>query len=225
MELSVNLVLVIANVGLSLAVFSNQNLFEKLLFNPYSTVRLNEWYRVVSHAFIHADYIHLFFNMYVLYQFGGLIETIFTDPRVFANIFPTVEFWGVSRGYLYFIMLYFGGMLAATLPAFKNHRDNPAYNSVGASGAVSAVVLAIIIALPTMELYLFFIPIGIPAFIIGIAYLAYEYFMSKRGRTGIAHDAHLWGGLFGLLFMLVIEPRFGLHFLERVGAFFTGLLS
>lgn len=225
MELSINLVIVIANVALSLAVFSNRDLFGKLLFNPYRTLRQNEWYRTVTHAFIHADYIHLFFNMYVLYQFGGLIETIFTDPKVFANVFPTVDFWGVSRGYLYFVILYFGGMLAATLPAFKKHKDNPAYNSVGASGAVSAVVLAIIIALPTMQLYLFFIPIGIPAFIIGIAYLTYEYFMSKKGRTGIAHDAHLWGGLFGLVFMLAIEPRFGMYFLRQVGAFFGGLLS
>lgn len=225
MEISINGVLLVLNIGLSLIVFSNSALFAKLVFNPYSVVHRGEYYRVLTHAFIHADYIHLLFNMYVLWQFGGLIETIFTQEAVFGEIFPGVSFWGQSRGYLFYILLYFGGLSAATLPAFRKHRDNPHYNSVGASGAVSAVVLAIIIALPTMKLYLFFIPVGIPAFVLGIAYLVYEYYMSKRGRTGIAHDAHLWGGLFGLLFMLIAEPRFGLFFLQRVGAFFGDLFT
>lgn len=219
MELSFTLVLVIANVGLSLLAMNNADLFNKWLFSPYRCHHFREWWRVLSHAFIHADYIHLFFNMYVLYTFGGLIESIFTQVEVFSSIFPQSEFWGMQRGYLYLAMLYFGGLLAATLPSFRKHRDNPSYNAVGASGAVSAVVIAIVIALPTMSLYLFFIPIPIPAFVIGIAYLVYEYFMSKRARTGIAHDAHLWGGLFGLLFMLVIEPRFGLYFLQRIAAY------
>lgn len=225
MGLSINTVLLVLNIGLSLIVFYDRRLFTKLMFNPYSVVYRKEYYRTLTHAFIHADYIHLLFNMYVLWQFGSLIETIFTEEAVFGEIFPGVDFWGQSRGYLFYILLYFGGLLAATLPALKKHRDNPHYNSVGASGAVSAVVLAIIIALPTMKLYLFFIPVGIPAFVLGIAYLIYEYYMSKSGRTGIAHDAHLWGGLYGLLFMLVAEPRFGLFFLQRVGAFFAELFA
>lgn len=219
MELNFTLLLVVANVGLSLLAMNNADLFNKWLFSPYRCHHYKEWWRVLTHAFIHADYIHLFFNMYVLYTFGGLIESIFTEADVFSSIFPQSEFWGMQRGYLYLVILYFGGLLAATLPSFQKHRDNPSYNAVGASGAVSAVVIAIVIALPTMSLYLFFIPIPIPAFVIGIAYLVYEYFMSKRTRTGIAHDAHLWGGLFGLLFMLLIEPRFGLYFLQRVAAY------
>lgn len=219
MELSITLILVVVNTAVSLIAFSNESLMRKSLFNPYLVVQNNEWHRVLAHAFVHGNLIHLLFNMYVLYQFGQLIETIFTSADVFARLFPTLEFWGVSRGKLYFVLLYFGGLLAATLPAFRKHSDNPHYNSLGASGAVSAVVLGIIILLPTMSLYLFFIPIPIPAFVIGGAYLVYEYFMSKRMSTGIAHDAHLWGGLFGLVFLLLIKPAFGLHFIQSIAAY------
>jgi membrane associated rhomboid family serine protease len=220
MELNVTLVLVAINVVLSLVAFGNQDLLSKLMFNPFMVAHRKQYYRVITHAFVHADYIHLFFNMYVLYSFGGLLEQIFTDENTFLMLFPTLEFWGVSNGYLYFILLYFGGLLAASLPALGKHSDNPGYNSLGASGAVSAVVLAIILLLPTMNLRLFFIPIDIPAFILGGAYLAYEYFMSKRGRTGIAHDAHFWGAIYGLVLLLILKPAFGLYFLTKVGQFF-----
>ncbi len=216
MEISLTLALVLINGGLSLYAFSNPQVFSSLLFNPYMCKHHRQWYRVLTHAFIHGDWIHLFFNMFVLYQFGGLIEQIFTEEQVFKQLFPELSFWGKSQGYLFLVLLYFGGLLAAVLPAFAKHSDNPAYNSVGASGAVSAVVLALIVLLPTMKLYLFFIPIGIPAFVLGIAYLIYEYVMSKRMSTGIAHDAHLWGGLFGLLLILLFNWRFAIYFYFRV---------
>lgn len=219
MDLSITLILVVANVAISLIAFSNEGFMRKAVFNPYLVVQNNEWHRVLAHAFVHGNLIHLLFNMYVLYQFGQLIETIFTRADAFARLFPTLDFWGASRGQLYFILLYFGGLLAATLPAFRKHSKNPGYNSVGASGAVSAVVLGIIILLPTMSLYLFFIPIPIPAFVIGGAYLVYEYYMSKRMSTRIAHDAHLWGGLFGLVFLLLIQPAFGLFFIRSIAAY------
>jgi membrane associated rhomboid family serine protease len=219
MELNLTTVIVAVNVLVSLAAFNNQNILSKLMFNPYQVRHRNEYYRVITHAFIHGDFLHLLFNMYVLYSFGGLIEQIFTDRDVFLNLFPDLEFWGVSSGYLYYVLLYFGGLMVATLPALKNHSDDPGYNSLGASGAVSAVVLAIILLLPTMNLRLFFVPIDIPAFIIGGAYLGYEYYMSKRGRTGIAHDAHFWGAIFGLVLLLILRPQFGLYFLLQVGSF------
>ncbi len=219
MEISITLIIVAINVVLSLMAFNNQSLQYKLIFNPYQVVQRKEYYRVITHAFIHADYIHLIFNMYVLYSFGGLIEQIFTEPQLFGRIFPDIEFWGVSQGYLYFILLYFGGLMAASLPAIRKHANNPGYNSLGASGAVSAVVMAVILILPTMNLRLFFIPIDIPAFILGAAYLAFEYYMSKKGQTGIAHDAHFWGAIFGLVLLLILKPAFGLHFLRTVGEF------
>jgi membrane associated rhomboid family serine protease len=219
MELSLNTIIVGITVLISFISFQNRPLLSKLLFNPYQVKHRNEYYRVISHAFIHADFMHLLFNMYVLWSFGGLIESIFTNPNAFSYYFPELEFWGVARGYLYFVLLYFGGVVFATLPSMRKHGDNPSYNSLGASGAVSAVVLASILLLPTMDIYLFFIPIGIPAFIVGAAYLGYEYYMSKKATTHIAHDAHYVGAIFGLIFLLIIQPYFGIRFLELVGSF------
>lgn len=208
------------NIILSLIAFQNREFMSKLLFNPYQVVHRREYYRVVTHAFIHANFIHIFFNMYVLYSFGNLIESIFTNEQIFLRLFPRTSFWGVGNGYLYYVLLYLGGILFSILPAVKKHKDNPGYNSLGASGAVSAVVMAFILLLPTTDLQLFFIPIGIPAFILGAAYLIFEYYMSKKGRTGIAHDAHFWGAVYGLVLLLILRPWFGLHFLSAVGAFF-----
>ncbi len=203
----------------SLIAFGNQELLSKLIFNPYMVKHHKQYYRVVTHAFIHGDFMHLLFNMYVLWSFGGLIETIFTNPDAFRYYFPELEFWGTSTGYLYYILLYLGGIIFATLPSLRKHSDNPNYNSLGASGAVSAVVLASILLLPTMDIYIFFIPIGIPAFIVGGAYLGYEYYMSKHGQSNIAHDAHYVGAIYGLILLLIIKPYFGLRFLELIGSF------
>lgn len=207
------------NIILSLIAFQNREFLSRMLFNPFQVVHRKEYLRVIGHAFIHADWIHLFFNMYVLYSFGNLIERIFTSAQIFKQLFPTTEYWGVSNGYLFYILLYLGGILFAALPAIKKHKDDPSYNSLGASGAVSAVVMAFIVLLPTTKLQLFFIPLDIPAFILGAAYLGYEYYMSKRGRTGIAHDAHFWGAIYGLVLLLILRPYFGLHFIREIGAF------
>jgi membrane associated rhomboid family serine protease len=218
-DISITNVLIAINVVLSLLAFGNQNLLSKFMMNPYQVVHRREYYRVISHAFIHADYIHLFFNMYVLYSFGNLIERIFTDEKVFNTLFPSLEFWGRSNGTLYFVLLYLGGILFSSLPAIKKHQNDPSYNSLGASGAVSAVVMAFILLLPTQNLQIIFIPIGIPAFILGGAYLAYEYYMSKRGRTGIAHDAHFYGALFGLVLLIILKPVFAMYFFYEIAAF------
>ncbi len=219
MDNPLNTSIVAINVVVSLLAFGNGELLNRLIFNPYQVKHRKQYYRVITHAFIHGDFLHLLFNMYVLWSFGGLIEMIFTDPEVFKNLFPDLEFWGVSRGYLYYVLLYLGGIIFATLPSMRKHSDNPGYNSLGASGAVSAVVLAVILLLPTMDIYLFFIPIGIPAFVVGGAYLFYEYYMSKKQSTGIAHDAHYFGAIYGLVVLLIFEPYFGLRFLELIGSF------
>ena len=219
MELSLNTIIVGINVLVSLAAFNNRGLRSRLMYNPYQVKHRKQYYRVVTHAFIHADFMHLFFNMYVLWSFGGLIESIFTEKEVFEYLFPELEFWGKSTGYLNFVLLYFGGVIFATLPSMRKHGDNPGYNSLGASGAVSSIVLAAILLMPTMDIYIFFIPIGIPAFIVGAAYLAYEYYMSRYAQTRIAHDAHYVGAIFGLVFLLILKPYFGLRFLELIGSF------
>jgi len=215
--MSITTIIVIASAALSIIAFQNRDLMVKLLFNAYQVVHRKEYYRVITHAFIHADFIHLFFNMYVLYLFGNAVEGIFTNRKVFEYYFPSLEFWGTSNGYLYFILLYLGGILFAVLPSIRKHKDNPSYNSLGASGAVSAVVMAFILLLPTQDLYLFFIPIGIPGFIFGAAYLFYEYYMSKKGGTGIAHDAHFTGAIFGLVLLIILKPGFVLNFFQQIG--------
>ena len=215
-NLSVTSIIVAANVILSIIAFQNRDFLSKMLFNAYMVVHRKEYYRVISHAFIHANWLHLFFNMYVLYLFGSQIESIFTEKLYFNYLFPDMEFWGVSRGYLYYTLLYLGGILFASLPAIRKHKDNPSYNSLGASGAVSAVVMAFILLLPTQKLYLFFIPIGIPGFIFGAAYLFYEYYMSKKGGTGIAHDAHFFGAVYGFVLLVILKPMFLVYFFQRI---------
>jgi membrane associated rhomboid family serine protease len=152
--------------------------------------------------------MHLLVNMYVFYIFGGVTE------RIFESVL------GGLKGSLFFLLLYLGGVLFATLPAYKKHRDNHYYNSVGASGAVSAVLFASIVLLPTNSIYLFFIPIPIPAFIFGVLYLWYENYMDKRSQDNVAHDAHFWGALFGVVFTLLAVPNSFLNFVSQVTDFF-----
>jgi membrane associated rhomboid family serine protease len=209
------IVIIIAiNVILSLIAFSKEEVKSNLLFNPFAVKHNNQWWRVISHAFIHADFIHLFFNMYVLFSFGSNIEIIFTNQEYFNSYFPEIEFWGQAKGYFYLFALYLGGILFATLPAFKKNSENPGYNSLGASGAVSAIVFAYIVLLPTTKMGIIFLPgIAIPSFLMGVLYLWYEAYMDKRGGTYVAHDAHFWGAIFGGIFIFAVNLKFLTNFL------------
>src|SRR5690606_5574463 len=110
-----------------------------------------------SHTLVHADMVHLFFNMFSFWSFGSFLEQFFRNERLFTHFFPELSFWGASKGILYFVILYVGGAIAATLPALRKHHDNYAYNAVGASGAVSAVMMAFMIMFPQFEIAFFFI--------------------------------------------------------------------
>lgn len=208
MTVSITLVIIIVTVIVSLYAFENPDVKYKLLFNPYSVVHQKKWYKVISHAFIHADFMHLFMNMYVLYLFGTLVEGFLLVNYRF--------------GVAYYLVLYFGGILFASLPAFYKHSDNIHYNSLGASGAVSAVLFSTIVINPSMSLYLFFIPIPIPAVVFGPLYLLYEYYMGKRGRTNIAHDAHFAGAVFGIFFTLILDFNYFINnFINQVSSIFN----
>lgn len=220
----ITLVITVATVLTSLSAFNNADIRSKLLFNPYRVAHQGEYLRIPGHAFIHADWVHLFFNMYVFFEFGRTVELVLTNGEIFNRLFPQVDFWGEWMGRLYFLTLYFGGVLMATLPSLRKHQDNPNYNSLGASGAVSAVLLAYILLFPTSELMLLILPFfGIPAFVIGIFFFWYESYMNKRRLTNIAHDAHLFGALFGLVFMVIIEPTFLVHCFGEIKAYFSNL--
>lgn len=222
MDAPITIIIAVATVLVSFSAFNNNELRSKLLFNPYLVAHRKEYWRIPGHAFIHADFIHLFFNMYVFYEFGRILELVMTDPNYFNAVLPGKEFWGAGMGRLYFITLYLGGVLAATLPSMAKHRDNPNYNSLGASGAVSAVLLGYILIFPTTELRLLILPFfGIPAFLMGVFFFWYESYMNKKRMTNIAHDAHLYGALFGLLFMILIQPSFLGRFYAQVSDYFA----
>lgn len=188
---------------------------ERCMLNAYDVVHRGAWYRCFTHAFVHANGIHLGFNMFVLYVFA----VQYTPANVHGfgmNYSLEPEF--ISRfgakGYLYFGCLYLGGILFSTLWPLYRHRDNAYYNALGASGAVSAVMFSYILMNPMMELTVFPLPpsLGIPAYIFGPLLLITEYYLAKRGNTGIAHDAHLSGAVFGILFTIVVDYRILLDF-------------
>jgi membrane associated rhomboid family serine protease len=194
-------ILIAINVLVSISAFSNKQLFDKLKYTPYLVRNNNEWHRLVSHAFLHANYTHLFVNMFVLYSFGTAVEFLF--ERHFDN-------WGV----LLFLLLYVGGFLMAGFPALKKHGDNPYYHAVGASGAVASILFAFILMSPVSLLGLFLV-IPIPAFVFGILYMWYETKMQNK-NDGIAHDAHITGAIFGFTLPLVFYPKFILNFFDSI---------
>lgn len=212
MTLSITLVIIVVTVAISLYAFENKDIKYKLLFNPYSVVHQKKWYKTISHAFIHADLMHLGMNMYVLYLFGNIVEYFFLANYQF--------------GITYYILLYVGGVLFATLPAFYKHSDNIHYNSLGASGAVSAVLFSAIVIAPQMKIGILFLPpsLSLPAVVFGPLYLFYEYYMGKRGRTNIAHDAHFAGALFGIFFTLILDFNYFIdNFIYQVTSLFNWL--
>ncbi len=188
---------------------TNSDLFYRLKFNPYLALHSKQWYRFFTYALLHAGWLHLFVNMYVLYLFGN------TVIDGYCQLFDL-------KGYYYFILLYIGAIIISVLPSFGKHKNDPYYNAVGASGAVSAVVFASILFYPTGKIMIFPVPIGIPAFIFGILYLIYSAYMGKRGRDNIGHDAHFWGAVFGVLFTIAIKPRMALYFIEEIRMFIGG---
>lgn len=184
--------ILIVSIFLSLKAFNDKLFFHQLAFSPYDVKHNGKWFKVISHAFIHADFTHLIFNMFVLWQFGEAMELSMKSH------------FGVIGG-LYFLLLYFGGILFSTLLSFTRHQDNQNYISVGASGAVSALIFAGIIMMPDMRLSPLFFPFPIPGFIFGFIYITAEIIMDKVGKTNIAHDAHLLGAIFGMIFISVLD--------------------
>lgn len=192
----------ILTVLISWQAFQNQALLSRLLLEPYAVKHRGEFYRLLSHMLVHADFTHLAFNMMTLYFIGSYLEQIWQ-----------LQF-GVSNARIYLFLLYVVGGLCATLWPMMRNQDNPSYRSLGASGAVSAILFAFILWDPTQALYLMFIPIPIPAYIFGPLYIAFEYYSMRKGKTGIAHDAHIGGAVFGVLFVLLIAPEKGMQFVH-----------
>ena len=197
------IILIIITVLASVSAFYNPTVFDKLKFSPYRTSHQKEVWRLFTYGFIHADWIHLGVNMLVLFSFGTLVSTYF-------------EFFFPGKEIFYYLLLYLGGIFISAAPAFGKHKENPYYNSIGASGAVSAIVFSSIVFDPMNKIYLFFIPIGIPAIIFGVLYLIYSAYMDKKGSDNIGHDAHFWGGIYGFALTIVLKPDLFIRFLQQI---------
>lgn len=202
--MSLSLIIIIATCIVSIPAFKNREFFYKYDFSPYQIEHRKEWYRFLTHAFLHGDGMHLFFNMFVLFMFGDSVEQYF-------------EYYTEGKGIFYFLLLYFGGIIIAVLPTFKKHKDNPNYHAIGASGAVSSVLFSFVIFNPARELCLYGIPfLCFPGVLWAIIYLAYSYYQSKKGQDFINHDAHLWGGIWGIVFTILTVPSSFISFFEQI---------
>jgi membrane associated rhomboid family serine protease len=182
--------LTLVTVGLSILAFQNRELLNKLILYPYIMARQqNQWYRIITHAFIHADWMHLIFNMIALWSFGAFVFGALSDKA--------------SSPTLHFYVMYFGAILFSSISDVAKQKNNQHYASLGASGAVSAVIFFSILLNPWTLIYVFFIPC--PGIIFGVLYLVYSNYMSKRGGDIINHDAHFYGAIFGILYPLFVD--------------------
>jgi membrane associated rhomboid family serine protease len=186
--------IIIACVVCSLIAFNNTAVFNKYLFSPYATYHYKQYYRLFSHAFLHGDYMHLAFNMYALYLFGQVLE-----EQYFPALFQ-------KKAIFYYILLYAGGILFSSVFDLFKQKDNPNYSSIGASGAVTAIVFSAILINPGMGMGIMFIPVFIPAWLFGMLYLFYSWYMGKRQLDNIGHNAHFWGAVFGFVFTILLKP-------------------
>lgn len=200
--MSITIVLIVITVLISFWALNNPSLLDNLMLNPYKIVNKGQYYRLITSGFIHADFGHLFFNMLSFYFFSRPIELIF------------VELFGPNSE-LYLVGFYLAGIIISDIPTLLKHRNDPGYNSLGASGGVSSVIFASILFFPLNKIYLYGI-IGFPGFIFGALYLGYSFYESRQGRGYINHDAHLYGALFGILFMIVAYPPVLPQFFEQI---------
>ena len=196
-----SIIIIILTVLASMAAFQNQNFFEKALFRPYLMKNNNEWWRWVSNGFIHADYTHLIVNMLSFYFFASYVENEF-------NIIA-----GNETGVL-FVLFYLAALVMSGMYDYYRHQNNYAYSALGASGAVAAVIFAYIVYNPFSSIYLYYV-IKIPAWLFGILYLFYEYYMGKKQMDNIGHNAHFFGALFGFVFPILLRPQTGLDLIEK----------
>jgi len=186
----------------SLYAFKSPRLLSSLIMNPYYTARNQQYYRFITSGFIHKDHTHLLWNMFSFYFFGTAIE------REFHALFG-------ASGALYFIALYILAIVVSDIPTYFKHRNNPQYNSLGASGGVSAVIFAYIIFEPLSHICIY-IALCMPGFILGALYIIFSWYQGRKANDNINHDAHLYGALFGFVFCVIIAPSSILNFVEQL---------
>jgi len=207
-------IIIIITCLVSIVAFSNHKILDDLIFWPPAINNRKQYYRFFTCGLIHADFIHLGFNMYSLYIFGEYVEVKF------------MQLFG-EQGRLFYLIMYVTALPICLLPTYMRNRNNYHYRSLGASGAVSAVVFAFIFLEPLRKLGLIFLPgLMIPGFIFGLIYLGVSTFLDRKGGGNINHSAHVWGALYGISFLIVFGNALGhykpLHeFVEQVRYWFN----
>ncbi|MGH8213341.1 MAG: rhomboid family intramembrane serine protease, partial [Rhodanobacteraceae bacterium] len=194
----VTIALIAVTCIVSLAAFNNPRLLDAMILWPPAISRKHEYWRLLSYGLVHADGSHLLFNMITLFFFGRYME----------------GFYAQYLGQFGFALFYTGGLLVSILPSWWAHRKNPNYRSLGASGAVSAVLFAFILFQPWAMIFVFFLPV--PAILYAVAYVAYSIYSEHRGTSPINHNAHMWGAAYGVLFTVFMEPARVVYFVEQL---------
>jgi membrane associated rhomboid family serine protease len=201
--MSVNLIIVIITCAVSYFGFNNPDLFHKFKHYPYQEQRDKSYYRFLTAGFLHANWMHLLINMFVLYGFGGYVESYFT-----------YEF-GLMGGRLIYLLFYLTVIVLANTPTFLKKQGNPGFASIGASGAVSGVIFIYILLNPWDKIYLYGI-LGIYSIIAGIVYLIYSTWASRQANDRIDHDAHFYGAVFGIILVAILRPSILSIFINRL---------
>jgi membrane associated rhomboid family serine protease len=201
--MSITLAIIILTSLISYQAFNDRGLFLKLKHYPRQESSSGEYYRMLTSGFVHANWLHLFVNMYVLWVFGEAVEYRFS-----------IEF-GEFFGRTLFLLVYLVTIILADLPTYVKHKDNPAFASVGASGAVSGIVFAFILFYPWSTLLLFFV-IPMPAIVAGVLFLVYSSYASRQGQGNIDHDAHFFGAVTGFLLTLALKPSLFYQFINSL---------
>ena len=206
MDLTATIILIGITVLTSYQGWKKPELLERWMFTPYLIQSKSQWDRFVLSGFIHKDNIHLLFNMFTFFFFGRVVE-MFLMYRL-----------GTGLGLVIYVLFYIGAIVVADIPTYIKHKANYRYRALGASGGVAAAVFGSIVITPLSDICLFGI-VCLPGFVLGLLFLIYTYVQSKKGDDGINHGAHLYGAIFGIVFVLIISPQSGLHFIEQIKSF------
>lgn len=185
--------------------FNNRDSFMKLAHIPTMVDKHKEYYRLLTSGLVHADIMHLFLNMFVLYGFGGFVESEFKSTSMF----------GQNIGGTMYLLFYLSAIIASNLPTSNKNKDNYSYVGIGASGATSAILFAAILFYPLAELRLY-LAIPIPAWLFGILYLAYESYANKNINDNVAHDVHFAGAIYGILFVTAYNYKVLLNCIDQI---------
>jgi membrane associated rhomboid family serine protease len=201
MSQSITMIILVLTTIISLVSFNSSRLMDALIFWPPAITMRHQYYRFVTCGFVHADLMHLAFNMFTLYFFGRALEAYYMGI--------------LGLQHYYFTILYITALIVANIPSYLKQHDNYNYRSLGASGAVCAIMFAFIMISPWEQLSIFGV-VPVPAIVFAVLFLGYSIYMSRRGGDNVNHDAHLWGALYGVAFTIAARPSVVSNFLNEL---------